>query len=163
MEIEIRNYKQSDWDAVRSIYIQGMKTGNATFELLVPERDEWEIRHIELCRLVAVLEGETVGWTALSSVSPREAYAGVMEVSVYVSQSHSGRGIGKKLLLRVIEESEAGGIWTLQSSIFPENTASIRLHKSCGFKLVGTREKIGMLNGKWRDTVIFERRSKKII
>jgi phosphinothricin acetyltransferase len=86
-----------------------------------------------------------------------------MEVSVYVSQSHSGRGIGKKLLLRVIEESEAGGIWTLQSSIFPENTASIRLHKSCGFKLVGTREKIGMLNGKWRDTVIFERRSKKII
>ena len=160
MYINIRNYEQNDWSKVREIYLLGIKTNNATFELEVPEREDWEKRHLGICRLVAISDSEVVGWAALLPVSEREVYRGVAEVSVYISPAHSGKGIGKKLLTKLINESEANGIWTLQASIFPENIASIKLHKSCGFRIVGTREKIGKMKGTWRDTVLLERRSK---
>lgn len=163
MNIIVRKYEQNDWGSVKEIYSYGISTGNATFEVEIPEREEWEKRHLGICRLVAVIENEVIGWAALSPVSSREVYSGVAEVSIYVSKSCMGKGIGQKLLTRLIAESEASGIWTLQASIFPENILSMRLHKSCGFREVGRMEKIGKMNGLWRDTILFERRSKIIL
>jgi len=163
------------WPAVRDIYAQGIATGNATFETEVPDWEKWDASHRKDCRLVALepfekdselvipLEKLTVvGWAALSPVSSRRVYAGVAEVSVYVATAARGRGVGKALLQALVQESEANGIWTLQAGIFPENTTSISLHRSCGFREVGVRRRVGQLRGTWRDVLLLERRSSTI-
>jgi phosphinothricin acetyltransferase len=160
MEILIRNLDENDWKPVSEIYKQGIETKNATFEKSVPSWEYWNDNHLPVCRFVAELNKEVIGWAALSAFSKREVYKGVAEVSIYVSIEHSGKGIGKKLMNRLIEESEAKGIWSLQASIFPENKASIHLHKSIGFREIGYLEKISVMEGVWRDTVLLERRSK---
>jgi L-amino acid N-acyltransferase YncA len=147
------------WDAVRSIYSQGIATGNATFQQTVPDWKEWDAGHLRGCRLVARAEQEVVGWAALSPVSSRPAYRGVAEVSIYVAEAARACGIGAKLMARLIADSEAEGIWTLQAGIFPENAASIKLHTDAGFRIVGTRSRLGCVNGRWRDVVLLERRS----
>ena len=158
-EVEIDPMQPAHWDRVRQIYLEGIGTGNATFETEEPGWNEWDADHLPSCRLIA-RDGEfVVGWAALSPVSRRDVYRGVAEVSLYAASSARGRGIGRSLLLRLIDESEREGIWTLQAGIFPENTASIDLHRKCGFREVGRREKIGQLNGEWRDVVLMERRS----
>lgn len=147
------------WQAVKAIYENGMATGMATFQTEAPEWADWDKAHLDIGRLVVVMDDEIVGWAALSPVSARYVYRGVAEVSIYVADTHRGRGIGKKLLQHLIAGSEANGIWTLQSGIFRENTASIKLHESVGFRIIGYREKIGKLHGQWKDNVILERRS----
>ena len=148
-----------DWNSVRLIYLEGIDTGNATFARVAPEWTEWDQSHLDICRLVARSGTEVLGWAALSPVSRRAVYAGVAEVSIYVAARARGRGVGRRLLAALVEASEATGIWTLQAGIFPENEASIRLHKSAGFRVVGIRERIGAMNGRWRDVVLLERRS----
>jgi phosphinothricin acetyltransferase len=155
----IEQLYESDWPAVRAIYVEGIATGHATFEQDAPHWEKWDASKLSVCRLVARLEGKIVGWAALGPVSGRPVYRGVAEVSVYVASGSRGRGVGKELLARLIADSEAAGLWTLQAGIFPENVASIRLHKSAGFGIVGTREKLGQMNGVWRDVVLMERRS----
>lgn len=149
-----------DWEAVRSIYLEGIATGNATFETQAPDWLVWDGNHWKDCRLVARADKAVLGWAALSPVSRRACYSGVAEVSVYVAASSRGRGIGRVLLESLVTASEKAGIWTLQASIFPENAASIAVHKSCGFRELGRQERIAVLSGVWRDTVILERRSK---
>jgi len=158
--IEIRILTPDDWDAVRAIYLDGIATGQATFETQAPSRAEWNGSHLPVPRLVATSENRVLGWAALSPVSSRAVYAGVAEVSVYVDSDSRGKGVGKALLSALVAESEKNAIWTLQASIFPENVASIALHKMCSFREVGRRERIGNMNGVWRDTVLLERRSK---
>ena len=162
MDVSIETLTRSDWDVVRSIYLQGIATGEATFEMDVPTFDEWDSSHLPGCRLVARQEEEIVGWAALSPVSRRCVYRGVAEVSIYIAASHRGEGVGKALMDALIMLSEGEMIWTLESSMFPENEASIRLHKACGFREFGFREKIAELDGKWRNTILMERRSKVI-
>jgi phosphinothricin acetyltransferase len=155
----LRELKQTDWPAVRAIFEQGIATRNATFETEAPRWEEWDSAHLPAHRLVAERDGEIVGWATLSGYSDRSCYRGVAEVSVYVSESARGQGVGRALLTRLVEESERDGIWTLQAGIFPENEASIALHERCGFRVVGTRERIGQLDGVWRDVVLLERRA----
>jgi L-amino acid N-acyltransferase YncA len=163
------------WPSVREIYREGIATGNATFETELPDWEKWDRSHRKDCRLVAFepfekdseflipLEKLTVvGWAALSPVSARYVYRGVAEVSVYVAAAARGRGVGKSLLQTLVKESEANGIWTLQAGIFPENAASITLHKSCGFREVGVRRLIAKLGDKWRDDLLLERRSSTV-
>jgi L-amino acid N-acyltransferase YncA len=152
----------SDWEQVRAIYMEGIATGLATFEITAPEWEEWDRGHLPFGRLAARREGTLLGWTALSAVSRRPCYAGVAEVSTYVAASARGQGIGRRLLDAVIAVAEAHGIWTLQGSTFPENSASLRLQALCGFRIVGRRERIGRLGGQWRDTVLTERRSTQV-
>jgi|SRR3984957_5160341 L-amino acid N-acyltransferase YncA len=147
------------WEAVCSIYLEGIATGNATFQRTAPEWEEWDAGHLRSCRMVARSEGQIVGWAALSQVSTRPVYRGVAEVSIYVGESARGRGIGANLMAQLIAASEAEGIWTLQAGIFPENTSSIALHTKAGFRVVGTRSKLGCMHGRWRDVVLLERRS----
>lgn len=151
-----------DWPSVRRIYADGIATGNATFETQTPDWETWDRNHHSECRLVARIANEIVAWAALSLVSVRACYAGVAEHSIYVDASQRGRGIGKQLLRAFVEASEAAGFWTLQSSIFPENRASIAIHLACGFRILGRRKRVAMLNGVWRDTVIVERRSRVV-
>jgi L-amino acid N-acyltransferase YncA len=151
-----------DWEAVRAIYREGIATGNATFETDVPDWEAWDKNHLPACRLVAKADGRVVGWAALTPYSSRRAYAGVAGLSIYVSASARGQGIGRTLLGALIEASEQAGLWTLQAGIFPENAASLALHRACGFREVGRRERIGRLNGVWRDVVLMERRSKVV-
>jgi L-amino acid N-acyltransferase YncA len=158
----VRKLLAEDWKAVRAIYQQGIDTRLATFETEVPTWEDWDRNHLETCRLVAVESKEVMGWAALGPVSKRSAYAGVASVSVYVADSAKGKGIGKSLLKALVEASDAEGIWTLEAAIFPENQISIALHKACGFREVGKRERIGQLDGIWRDTLLLERRSKII-
>jgi L-amino acid N-acyltransferase YncA len=160
-EIEIRQMVAGDWKAVKSIYSAGLATGDATFETEAPSWEKWDNGHIARPRLVAVSSSTdgAVGWAALSPISSRAAYRGVAEVSVYVAESFRGKGVGKALLKQLVAESEQMGFYTLQASVFPENIASLVLHKSCGFRVVGTRQRIGQVNGIWRDTVLLERRS----
>jgi len=148
-----------DWGAVRSIYLEGIRTGNATFEKSVPEWEKWDAEHLKSCRFVARLDTEVLGWAALTPVSGRCVYAGVAEVSVYVAERARGRKIGLRLLGALVTASEQEGIWTLQAGIFPENVASVELHKRAGFRIVGTREKLGCMDGRWRDVILMERRS----
>jgi L-amino acid N-acyltransferase YncA len=148
-----------DWPAVCEIYLQGISTGNATFETDVPAWERWDDAHLKSCRLVARAGDKILGWAAVSPVSGRCVYAGVAEVSVYVAEHARGRGIGLALLGALVKESERNGLWTLQAGIFPENAASIEVHKRCGFRIVGTRERLGSMNGRWRDVVLMERRS----
>ena len=160
--IQIRHLRVGDWESVRAIYVEGIKTGQATFETREPPWADWNSSHLTNPRLVAIAGQLVVGWAALSPVSSRNIYAGVTEVSVYVAQDSRRKGIGRALLEELVAESERNGIWTLQASIFPENVASLGLHKSCGFRVVGTRERIGRMNDVWRDTQLLERRSKRV-
>ena len=160
MQIQVIAMQPSDWPAVREIYAQGISTGNATFETDLPGYEKWDANHRQDCRLVARSgDGSLLGWAALSPVSGRCVYAGVAEVSVYVATEARGRGVGKALLNALIEQSEAVGLWTLQAGIFPENAASVALHKSLDFREVGIRQRIGKLGDRWRDVVLLERRS----
>ena len=159
MNLTLEKMKSADWNAVRAIYEEGIATGHATFETEVPEWIEWDRSHLRDCRLVAKAREQVVGWTALSPVSERCVYAGVAEVSIYITPSARGQGIGKTLLQALIDKSEKVGIWTLQAGVFPENTASIALHKACGFREIGYRSRIGQTGDVWRDVVLLERRS----
>lgn len=161
MNSTIEPMADSDWPQVRPIYLEGIATGNATFETEAPSWDKWNAGHLAKCRLVARENGQVLGWAALSPVSGRCVYAGVAEVSVYVAESARGRGVGKALLQELVKQSEACGIWTLQAGIFPENTTSIAIHQACGFREVGVREKLGKMGDRWRDVVLMERRSSK--
>jgi len=159
MPATIEALQHMDWGPVRDIYAQGMATGLATFETSVPSWEAWDAGHLPTCRLVAREGAEVLGWAALSPVTGRCVYSGVAEVSVYVADEHKGTGVGRLLLESLIAASEAHGIWTLKSGIFPENATSIRLHEACGFRTIGYHERIGRLAGTWRDTVLMERRS----
>lgn len=158
----IRAMHPNDWPAVRRIYEEGIATGDATFESTAPSWEKWDAGHLAIGRLVAELDGQVAGWAALSGVSDRCAYAGVAEVSVYIAGSARGQGIGGQLLQALIKASEDGGIWTLQAGIFPENTASTAIHLRAGFREIGRRERLGQLQGKWRDVLLFERRSGRV-
>jgi phosphinothricin acetyltransferase len=153
---------EGDWNIVSEIYKKGIETGHATFETKIPTRKKWDNAHIKSCRITAWVDTKIVGWAALSPVSSRCVYGGVAEVSVYVDTDYNRKGIGTKLLQELIRESEAAGFWTLQSGIFPENKASIKVHKNLGFREIGFREKVGKMKGVWRDNIILERRSKII-
>lgn len=148
-----------DWGQVSAIYGDGIATGEASFEVDVPTWEQWDTRHLAAPRIVATDEDLAIGWAALSPVSSRRVYAGVAEVSVYVASSARGAGVGQRLLEALVEGAESAGLWTLQASIFPENVASIALHRRNGFRIVGHRERIAKLRERWRDTVILERRS----
>ena len=160
--VELRPLEPADWPAVADIYWDGMRSGLATFETEVPSWEAWDARHLPNQRLVADLLGEVVGWAALSPASGRRCYAGVAENSVYVAAGARGLGIGRKLLDALIARAEVAGIWTIQTSIFPENRASLVLHERCGFRVVGTRERVAKRDGVWRDTVLLERRSEVV-
>ncbi len=162
MDFIVDKMKDEDWPGVQSTCREGIATGNATFETEVPEWEKWDNNHLRDCRLVARANKQVVGWVALRPVSTRCVYSGVAEVSLYVKASARGQGIGKALLQAVIKESENAGIWTLQGGSFPENIASIALQKSCGFREVGYRERIGQMDGVWRDVILMERRSKVV-
>ncbi|QNG59852.1 N-acetyltransferase [Bacillus sp. PAMC26568] len=159
MDFKIEKMLDSDWDQVKWIYLDGIATGNATFETDAPSWESWDESHSNTCRLVAKGENEVLGWAALSPVSERCVYAGVADISIYISQTSKGQGIGTALLRSIIDLSEKEGFWTLQAGIFPENTPSLKLHKKAGFREVGIRERIGKMNGVWRDVVFLERRS----
>lgn len=158
MPVEIISLTPSDWPSVREIYLEGIATGLATFETGAPEWPAWDAGHLPFARLGARSAGRLTGWAALSPVSARAVYRGVAEVSVYVAAAARGQGVGRALLERLVAESEAHGIWTLQASIFPENAASLALHAACGFRVVGRRERIARLHGAWRDTLLLEKR-----
>lgn len=160
---QIQNFTREDWPIISSIYQEGLKTGMATFETKIPSWDQWDANHIKSCRLKALKDNYLVGWAALSPTSKRTVYKGVAEVSIYITSKHQNSGIGKLLLSRLIEDSEKEGFWTLQASIFSNNVASIALHQSQGFRLIGYREKVGKLNGVWYNNTILERRSKIIL
>ena len=160
--VQIVEMLPSHWQAVKKIYEEGIATGNATFQTEAPSWEEWDNAHSLKPRLVAMEDDTILGWAAITPVSGRCVYAGVGEVSVYVSASARGKGIGKQLLLALIKEAEKENFWTLQAGIFPENLASIAIHKACGFRVVGTREKIGKMKDTWRDTVLLEKRSNHI-
>jgi phosphinothricin acetyltransferase len=160
MDFVIDSLLTQDWELVRAIYLEGIATGQATFETEAPDWERWDAGHLPQCRIVARSGDGILGWAALSPVSRREVYAGVAEVSVYVAASARGFGVGGALMRALIEASERQGVWTLQSSIFPENHASVALHLKHGFREVGRRERIARRHGVWRDTVVLERRSR---
>lgn len=160
--LSVQPMSAEDWEAVRGIYLEGIATGNATFETSAPEWEKWDAGHLPHSRLVARVLEKVVGWAALSAVSGRCVYAGVAEVSVYVAGDARGQGVGRRLLEELVAESERHGIWTLQAGIFPENAASVKLHQRVGFRVVGVRERIGQRDGRWRDVLLLELRSATI-
>jgi phosphinothricin acetyltransferase len=162
MEYTLDKMTAADWDAVRDIYLEGIATRNATIETEVPGWDEWNADHRPDCRLVARSDDKVLGWAVLSPVSQRIAYSGVAEESIYIAASARSTGVGKALLAALIEASEEAGVWSLQAGIFPENTASIALHKGVGFREIGVQERKGSLDGVWRDVVLMERRSEVV-
>lgn len=159
-----------DWPAVKAIYEAGIATGNATFESKAPSWEDWDRAHLQVPRLVVRMAAgapgvpglSVMGWAAVVPVSGRCVYAGVGDLSVYVAPEARGRGVGRALLEALLRESEAAGLWTLQAGVFPENAASLALHRSLGFREVGVREKIGRMNGRWRDVILLERRSRAV-
>ena len=157
--VEIRALTRDDWPRVEAIYAEGIATGNATFETEPPSWDEFDSTRLPTHRFVAVDAGDVVGWIAVSPTSSRECYAGVVEHSVYVAEAARGRGIGRMLLEALVASTDAAGLWTIQTSVFPENEATLALHERVGFRLVGRRERIAQLDGSWRDTLLLERRS----
>ena len=159
----VRDLRSGDWLEVARIYEEGIATGNATFETEIPSWEAWNAGHLTEHRFVAVEAGRVVGWIALASVSARACYAGVAEVSAYVAADARGEGVGGELLAALISSSEQGGIWTLQTGVFPENEGSFRLLRRFGFRVVGIHERIGRLHGVWRDVVLVERRSEVVI
>ncbi len=158
----IREMRHGDAGAVLEIYRLGLDTGEASFETEVPEWRDWDRKYHPFCRLVDVRDGRVLGWAALAPVSARACYRGVAEVSIYVDSAHRGEGIGDRLMAALVEASEAHGIWTLNSSIFPQNRATLRLHLRHGFREVGIRERIAQHHGRWRDTLLLERRSRRV-
>jgi len=160
MDFVIDTMQPDDWEQVRQIYLEGLATGNCSFELDAPTWERWDAAHHQHSRLVARHDGRVIAWAALSPTSQRPCYAGVAEASLYVAAAARGQGVGKRLFQDLIESSERHGIWTLVGATFPENAASIRLQLSCGFRIVGRRERIAQHHGVWRDTVVTERRSK---
>jgi phosphinothricin acetyltransferase len=156
--LEIREMTPADWPAVEAVYAEGIATGDATFETESPSWDEFDRTRLPVARLVAVEDGRVVGWVALLPVSSRACYAGVVEHSVYVASDARGRGVGRALLEALIGLAAGAGIWTIQTSVFPENEASVALHERLGFRVVGTRQRIARLRGVWRDTLLLERR-----
>lgn len=161
--IEVRPLESADWDRVRDIYAEGIATGDATFETEPPDWESWDADHLRDCRIVAVdADGEVCGWAALSPVSDRCVYGGVGEVSVYVDSDARGQGVGTLLMRELVAASERAGLWTLQAGVFPENVPSIRAHEKAGFRVVGQRERLGKLGGRWRDVLLLERRSVNI-
>lgn len=168
MSVTVRAMTTDDWPAVERIYREGIDTGNATFETRTPTWDAFDAGKLAAHRFVAVDEttGTVLGWVAASATSARPAYAGVVEHSVYVAAAARGQGVGRVLLASFLASVDAAGIWTVQSSIFPENESSLALHERAGFRRIGTRERIarsetGPYNGMWRDTVLIERRAIK--
>ena len=157
-EVTIRNMDAADWPTVCAIYEAGIATGQATFETCAPTWQHWDQTHLVEHRLIASVNSEVAGWAALSPVSDRCVYGGVGENSIYIGPEHRDRGVGRTLLTALITSSELAGFWTLQTGIFLENTASIALLRRCGFRVIGTRERIGRLDGTWRDTLLLERR-----
>ena len=163
MKSVIEKMRPEHWPRVHAIYLEGVATGQATFETEAPGWERWDSSHLPFARLVALADGGRVaGWAALGPVSSRKVYEGVAEVSVYVGEGFRGRGLGRALLEALVRESEAAGVWTLQASVFPENAASVALHLACGFREVGRRERVGRLRGVWRDTLLLERRSRVV-
>ena len=163
LELRVEPVARADWPAVAAIYAEGIATRTATFETAVPSWEEWDGAHLARHRLAARHDdGSITGWAALSPTSDRCAYAGVAEDSVYVAAGAQGRGVGGSLLRALVAGAEADGIWTVQAGVFPENRASLALHAACGFRVVGVRERIGVLDGAWRDVVLLERRSKEV-
>ena len=162
MVFKIRKMKAEDFDEVSRIYAEGVNRGNANFETNLPSWNDWIEEIILECNIVAYNDDIIMGWASLSSISKREVYKGVVEDSIYVDQKYRRKGIGTILLKELIRLSEEKGIWTIESRIFPENRISINLHKKHGFRIVGTHEKLGKMNGKWRDVTIMERRSKNV-
>jgi L-amino acid N-acyltransferase YncA len=160
--ITIEGLRSEHWPGVARVYAEGIETGNATFETEVPTWEEWDSSHLSDHRLVALRDGEVVGWAAVSAVSDRCVYGGVVENSVYVGETARGRGVGQRLLEELIASTEAAGIWTIQTGIFPENDGSIRLHERVGFEIVGRRKRLGKLNSQWRDVLLLERRSESV-
>jgi L-amino acid N-acyltransferase YncA len=161
--MELQPLRPEDWPAVRAIYEAGIATGDATFETAAPDWPAWDAAHLADHRLVARDDdGRVVAWAALAPVSDRCAYAGVAEDSIYVAPDAQGRGVGRALLTAVIASAEDAGIWTVQTGIFPENQPSVMLHQACGFRVVGVRERLGRLHGRWRDVLLLERRSPAI-
>jgi L-amino acid N-acyltransferase YncA len=163
--ITIDELTAGDWPAVSDIYAEGIATRNATFETEVPSWEAWNASHLADHRLVVRAcgsEPQTLAWAALSPASTRSVYRGVVESSIYVAGRARGQGVGRRLLAALVGRAEADGIWTIEAGIFPENLASLRLHVACGFRVVGVRERIGQLDGAWRDVVLLERRSKEI-
>ena len=157
--MEIAPLVREHWNDVAHIYKDGIATGNATFETEVPSWEAWDAGHLAEHRFVAVVDGRVAGWVAVSPSSGRCVYAGVVENSVYVAAEARGRGVGRALLEALVASTEAAGIWTIQTGIFPENETSLRLHERAGFRVVGRRMRIGQLNGLWRDVILLERRS----
>ncbi|HKC64956.1 MAG TPA: GNAT family N-acetyltransferase [Pyrinomonadaceae bacterium] len=162
MEYIIDTMNPADWDQVRSIYLEGIKTGQATFETEAPDWVRWDASHLPECRLIARVDEAIAGWTALSPVSARRVYRGVAELSLFIAERFRGLGYGRALLEALITCSERHGIWTLQAGILAENVSSLALHRKCGFREVGRRERIGMLKEEWRDVILLERRSKVV-
>ena len=162
MDLRLTPMTAQDWPQVRAIYEEGIATRQATFQTDAPSWDEWDAAHLPCCRWVARSDEGVLGWAALSPVSRRSCYSGVAEFSVYVRAASRGQGVGTALLARLIADSEAQGIWTLQGVTFPENTASLRLQARCGFRVVGRRERIARIGGVWQDTVLTERRSQAV-
>jgi L-amino acid N-acyltransferase YncA len=160
--MNIETMTDAHWPAVRAIYEEGIATGHATFQTSAPTFEEWDAAHLKEPRVVVTDAGEVIAWAALTPVSGRCVYAGVAEVSVYVAAKARGKGAGKLALENLVQASEKTGLWTLQAGVFPENTASLHLHSKAGFRTVGYRERIGKMNGQWRDTVLLERRSELI-
>lgn len=160
MNVVIENFDAVHWSEVSEIYRHGVETRNATFETTLPDYDTWIKKFHHHLLWTACADHRVVGWAGLQPVSPRAVYKGVVEVTIYLHPDHTGQGIGSKLMHHLIAESENAGIWMLYASIFPENTASIRLHQKAGFREIGYRENIAQLDGRWRNTVLFERRSK---
>jgi len=155
----IRTMLQSDNERVLDIYRMGLETRNATFETIVPSWQEWDSKHLSHSRFVFEEDDIVTGWAALTPFSTREVYKGVAELSIYVATGFRGRKIGSELMEQVISSSEQNGIWTLVSSVFPENEATLKLHEKFGFRVIGRRVRIARLDGKWRDTILLERRS----
>lgn len=162
MEFEIIYLQPTHWDSIKSIYLDGISTGNATLEIDAPSWEKWDAEHLTSCRLIAKENDSILGWAALSPVSGRCVYDGVAEDSIYIAEAARGKGVGKMLLRKLIEESEANGLWTLQAGIIAENLPSIKLHEQCGFRIIGVRERIGQREGIWRNVVLMERRSNAV-
>ena len=160
--ITIEALRPGHWPGVARVYGEGIATRNATFETEVPTWDAWDASHLPDHRFVALRDGEVVGWAAVSPVSGRCCYAGVVENSVYVAEAVRGQGVGKRLLEALIDSTDAAGIWTIQAGMFPENEGSIRLHEAVGFETVGTHRRLGKLDGAWRDVLVLERRSESV-
>jgi phosphinothricin acetyltransferase len=160
--VTIKRLEPEHWPGAAAVYAVGIATGNATFETEVPSWEAWDSSHLTEHRLVALRDGEVVGWAAVSPVSDRCVYGGVVENSVYVAEAARGQGVGQSLLEELIASTEAAGIWTIQTGIFPENEASIRLHERVGFEVVGRRKRLGKLNSEWRDVLLLERRSERV-